>query len=79
MPDALTTWGSERAKSSMILSNTGPVLGGLTPTASLMSPGVGFKNQTHLWSPPQNSDKKNKVVLLFWFKSSALWKDNKGT
>lgn len=60
-------WASERAKRFMILHKTGPVLGEVTPTASFISPGVGFKNQTHLWSSHQNSEEKNMVVLLFYF------------
>lgn len=62
----------------MSLPRTGPVLGELMPAACFISPGMGFKNQTHLWSSPQNSEEKNKVVLLFCFPSSALWKDDKG-
>lgn len=71
-------WASERAKRSVILRKAGPVLGEITPTASFISPGVGFENQTHLWSSHQNSEEKNKVALLFCFASSALWKDSRG-
>lgn len=46
-------------------TKTGPVLGGLTPTASFISPGVGFKNHTCLWSAHQNSNERCKVVCCF--------------
>ena len=48
----------------------GPVPGGLTPTASFISPGVGSKNHTCLWSSHQNSKERCKVVccfVLFYF------------
>lgn len=46
-------------------TKTGPILGGLTPTASFISPGVGFKNHTCLWSSHQNSKERCKVVCCF--------------
>lgn len=58
-------WASERAKRSMILHKTGSVLGEVTPTASFISSGVGFKNQTHLWASHQNSKKRIRRFYCF--------------
>ena len=61
-------------------TESGPVLGRPTPTASWIRPYVGGKNHTHLWSAHQRSKRRWNVVLGVWFLSLQNWgKVNRGT